>query len=111
MYEEAAYRESKADFSDAVIVELCRETGCSKTLTFDPNTAAHLGREAVASRTADRRCLRSHGRLAPGMDHSSSRAAPAISQASQGPWVLASWRHRNPFPSCLLSCRSVSVQS
>jgi predicted nucleic-acid-binding protein len=34
-------RNSKADFSDAGIVELGRDAGCSKTVTFDRNAAAH----------------------------------------------------------------------
>jgi len=38
-----AYRDSKADFSDAVIVELGRDAGCSKTVTFDRNASAHSG--------------------------------------------------------------------
>jgi predicted nucleic-acid-binding protein len=42
-----AYRESKADFSDAVIVELGRDAGCSKTVTFDRQAAAHPGFEAL----------------------------------------------------------------
>jgi predicted nucleic-acid-binding protein len=42
-----AYRDSKADFSDAVIVELGREAGCSKTVTFDRDAAAHPGVEAL----------------------------------------------------------------
>ena len=42
-----AFRESKADFSDAVIVELGRDAGCAKTLTFDRHTAAHPGFEAL----------------------------------------------------------------
>ena len=42
-----AYRDSKADFSDAVIVELGREAGCSKTVTFDRDAAAHPGFEAL----------------------------------------------------------------
>ena len=41
------YRNSKADFSDAVIVELGRDAGCSKTVTFDRNAAAHPGFEAL----------------------------------------------------------------
>ena len=36
-----AFRESKADFSDAVIVELGRDAGCTKTVTFDRHAAAH----------------------------------------------------------------------
>ena len=35
-----AYRASKADFSDAVIVELGSDAGCSKTVTFDRQAAA-----------------------------------------------------------------------
>ncbi len=42
-----AYRDSKADFSDAVIVELGAEAGCSKTVTFDRQAAAHPGFEAL----------------------------------------------------------------
>jgi predicted nucleic-acid-binding protein len=42
-----AFRESKADFSDAVIVELGRDTGCTKTVTFDRNAAAHPGFEML----------------------------------------------------------------
>jgi predicted nucleic-acid-binding protein len=42
-----AFRESKADFSDAVIVELGRDAGCSKTVTFDRHAAAHPGFEAL----------------------------------------------------------------
>jgi predicted nucleic-acid-binding protein len=42
-----AYRDSKADFSDAVIVELGAEAGCSKTVTFDLQAAAHPGFEAL----------------------------------------------------------------
>jgi predicted nucleic-acid-binding protein len=42
-----AFRESKADFSDAVIVELGREAGCDKTVTFDRHGAAHPGFEAL----------------------------------------------------------------
>jgi predicted nucleic-acid-binding protein len=38
-----AYRNSKADFSDAVIVELARDAGCSKTVTFDRDAATHPG--------------------------------------------------------------------
>ena len=41
------FRESKADFSDAVIVELGRDAGCSKTVTFDRHAAAHPGFEAL----------------------------------------------------------------
>jgi predicted nucleic-acid-binding protein len=41
------YRDSKADFSDAVIVELGRDAGCSKTVTFDREAAAHPGFEAL----------------------------------------------------------------
>jgi predicted nucleic-acid-binding protein len=36
----------RADFS-AVIVELGRDAGCSKTVTFDRNAAAHPGFEAL----------------------------------------------------------------
>jgi predicted nucleic-acid-binding protein len=42
-----SYRDSKADFSDAVIVELGRDAGCSKTVTFDRNAASHPGFEAL----------------------------------------------------------------
>ena len=42
-----AFRESKADFSDAVIVELGRDAGCAKTVTFDRRSAAHPGFEAL----------------------------------------------------------------
>ncbi len=42
-----AFRESKADFSDAVIVELGRDAGCAKTVTFDRQAAAHPGLEAL----------------------------------------------------------------
>ena len=42
-----SYRASKADFSDAVIVELGQDAGCSKTVTFDRNAAAHPGFEAL----------------------------------------------------------------
>ena len=42
-----SYRTSKADFSDAVIVELGTDAGCSKTVTFDRNAAAHPGFEAL----------------------------------------------------------------
>ncbi|MGO9265334.1 MAG: PIN domain-containing protein [Candidatus Binataceae bacterium] len=42
-----AYRDSKADFSDAVIVELGRDAGCSKTVTFDRNASAHPGFQAL----------------------------------------------------------------
>jgi len=42
-----SYRVSKADFSDALIVELGRDAGCAKTVTFDRNAAAHPGFEAL----------------------------------------------------------------
>ena len=42
-----AYRESKADFSDAVILELGSDAGCSKTVTIDRRAAAHPGFEAL----------------------------------------------------------------
>ena len=42
-----SYRTSKADFSDAVIVELGTDAGCSKTVTFARNAAAHPGFEAL----------------------------------------------------------------
>ena len=38
-----AYRDSKADFSAAVVVELGSGAGYSKTVTFDRNAAAHPG--------------------------------------------------------------------
>ena len=43
----SSYRTSKADFSDAVIVELGTDAGCSKTVTFARNAAAHPGFEAL----------------------------------------------------------------
>jgi len=42
-----SYQDSKADFSDAVIVELGGDAGCSKTVTFDRKAAAHPGFEAL----------------------------------------------------------------
>ena len=42
-----AFRESKANFSDAVIVELGRDAGCTKTVTLDHQAAAHPGFEAL----------------------------------------------------------------
>ena len=42
-----AFRESKADFSDALIVELGRDAGCTKTVTFDRHAAAHPGFETL----------------------------------------------------------------
>ena len=42
-----AYRESEADFSDAVIVELGSDAGCSKTVTFDRQAGAHPGFKAL----------------------------------------------------------------
>ena len=42
-----AYLGSKADFSDALIVELGRDAGCAKTVTFDRQAAAHPGFEAL----------------------------------------------------------------
>lgn len=42
-----SFRESQADFSDAVIAELGREAGCSTTATFDRRAAAHPGFEAL----------------------------------------------------------------
>jgi predicted nucleic-acid-binding protein len=42
-----SYRNSKADFSDAVIVDLGRDAGCSKTVTFDRHTVAHPGFEVL----------------------------------------------------------------
>ena len=42
-----AYRDSKADFSDAVIVELGSDEGCSKTVTFDRKAESHPGFEAL----------------------------------------------------------------
>jgi predicted nucleic-acid-binding protein len=41
------HRDSKADFSDAVIAELGGGAGCSKTVTFDRNAAAHPGFELL----------------------------------------------------------------
>jgi predicted nucleic-acid-binding protein len=35
--------DSKADFSDAVIVELGSDAGCSKTVAFDRQAGAHPG--------------------------------------------------------------------
>jgi predicted nucleic-acid-binding protein len=43
------YRDSKGDFSDAVIVELGSDAGCSKTVTFDRQAATHPGFEALRS--------------------------------------------------------------
>ena len=43
------YRDSKADFSDALIVELGSDAGCSKTVTFDRQPATHPGFEALRS--------------------------------------------------------------
>ena len=42
-----AFRESKADFSDVVSVELGRDAGCAKKVTFDRHAAAHSGFEAL----------------------------------------------------------------
>ena len=42
-----AFRDSRADFSDTLIVELGRDAGCSKTVTFDRQAAAHPGFEAL----------------------------------------------------------------
>ena len=42
-----AYRESKTNFSDAVIVELGSDAGCSKTVTFDRQAGTHPGFEAL----------------------------------------------------------------
>lgn len=42
-----AYRDSKADFSDALIVELGRDAGCASTVTFDRLAARHPGFEAL----------------------------------------------------------------
>lgn len=42
-----AYGDSKADFSDAVIVVLGSDAGCSKTVTFDRHAGAHPGFEAL----------------------------------------------------------------
>jgi predicted nucleic-acid-binding protein len=42
-----AYRESKTNFSDAVIVELGSDAGCSKTVTFDRPAGTHPGFEAL----------------------------------------------------------------
>lgn len=41
------FRDSKADFSDAVIVELGSDAGCSKTATFDRQAGAHPGFEVL----------------------------------------------------------------
>jgi predicted nucleic-acid-binding protein len=41
------YRDSKADFSDAIIGELGRDAGCAKTVTFDRNAVRHPGFEAL----------------------------------------------------------------
>lgn len=41
------YRDSKADFSDALISEIGQDAGCSKTVTFDRNAAGHPGFEAL----------------------------------------------------------------
>ena len=41
------YRDSKADFSDALIGELGRDAGSAKTVTFDRNAAGHAGFEAL----------------------------------------------------------------
>jgi predicted nucleic-acid-binding protein len=41
------YRDSKADFSDGLIVELGREAGCSKTVTFDRQAVSAAGFEAL----------------------------------------------------------------
>jgi predicted nucleic-acid-binding protein len=37
-----AYRDWNTDFSDAVTVELSRDAGCSKTVTFDRHAANDL---------------------------------------------------------------------
>ena len=50
-----AYRESKADFSDGVIVELGVDAGCSKTVTFDRPAGAHPGFEALRQDKRGRR--------------------------------------------------------
>jgi predicted nucleic-acid-binding protein len=42
-----AYRESKTNFSDAVIVELGSDAGCSKTVTLDRQAGTHPGFEAL----------------------------------------------------------------
>jgi predicted nucleic-acid-binding protein len=42
-----AYRDSRANFSDALIVELGRDAGCTKTVTFDRQASAHPGFEAL----------------------------------------------------------------
>lgn len=42
-----AYGDSKADFSDALIVELGRDAGCARTLTLDRQAAVHIGFEAL----------------------------------------------------------------
>jgi predicted nucleic-acid-binding protein len=41
------YRDSKADFSDALISELGQDAGGSKTVTFDRSAAGHPGFEAL----------------------------------------------------------------
>jgi len=42
-----AFRGSQANFSDALIVELGRDAGCSKTVTFDRRASRHPGFEAL----------------------------------------------------------------
>ena len=41
------YRDSKADFSDGLIVELGRDAGCAKTVTFDRQAVSAAGFEAL----------------------------------------------------------------
>ena len=43
----ATFRNSRANFSDALIVELGRDAGCSKTVTFDRRASRHPGFEAL----------------------------------------------------------------
>jgi len=45
---ENALRDSRADFSDAVIVELGSDAGCFKTVTFDRQAAAYPGFERMS---------------------------------------------------------------
>ncbi len=42
-----SYRDSRANFSDALIVELGRDAGCTKTVTFDRHASTHPGFEAL----------------------------------------------------------------
>lgn len=41
------FRDSRANFSDALIVELGRDAGCSTTVTFDRRASRHPGFEAL----------------------------------------------------------------